>query len=181
MIEVSLFAGADKSFGSSFQIVPAQTDGLGFSSADGAVAGGSGDGFQKIGKLLDDGIGGWADVAEALVRELGIPDKKSAGLLAKPLDNADITGEPDQLRGAVERVFTAAALTFLLGRLGPFIDQGEGDAEFTGNFLGTGFFEGFSEDFVRFHISTYRESIRIGKRRIHPVDWFFQIRHSGHP
>ena len=50
--------------------------------------------------------------------------------------------------GAVERVFAAAALAFLLGRLGPFVNEREGDAEFAGNLFGTGLLEGVAEDFV---------------------------------
>ena len=68
--------------------------------------------------------------------------------MAQPLNYPDIAGEPHEFGGAVQWIFTAAALAFLLGRLGPFINEREGDAEFAGNLFGTGLLEGVAEDFV---------------------------------
>lgn len=148
LIEIAVFAGTDKAFGGGLQVIPPEPDAFRFLLTDGSVTGGRGDGFQEIGELLDDGIGGRSDVAVAFVDHFGIFHEEPAGLLAKPLDDAAVPGQPDQFRGAVEWVFAAAALAFLLGRLGPFVNKREGDAEFAGNLFGTGLLEGVAEDFV---------------------------------
>ena len=67
LIEIPLLAGADEAFRGGFQVVPAKADAFSFLGVDGPVAGRRRDGFEQVGELLDDRIGGRANVAVAFI------------------------------------------------------------------------------------------------------------------
>jgi hypothetical protein len=123
---------------------------FGFVVGDGVVEGGLGDFAEEFGELLDDFVGGGDDFEAIGAEAFGIADEEAAGFLAEPLDEVEFTGEFGEFVDAIEGVAAAAAFSFF-GGLGPFVDEGEGEAELCGDLFGARFVDGLFDNFVRFH------------------------------
>jgi hypothetical protein len=76
-------------------------------------------------------------------------DEEAAGAFANPLDEAKVVGAADEGFDAVEGIGGAAAAGFV--GLGPFINEGLGEAHVGGDLLDVTFFENFTKKFVGLH------------------------------
>lgn len=160
-IKITIFTTGDKAFGDGFKFFPAGANLLGFRRRDFLIGGGGGDGMQQIGKFLDDLVGG-RDQVVGVRRVFRVEDEKTAGALAKPLDEPLVAGAAEKGVHAVQRVAGATA-GGVVGRLRPFVNHGQGKAKIGGHLFGCGFLEDFAEQLMRLHSATMGKSGEIGK------------------
>lgn len=143
--EIAFFATGHEALGDGFEFLPAVADLFGFGGSDLIIRRGARDNLKQVGEFLDDLVGGGNQ--EMGVRCVsGIEDKKTAGTLAEPLDEAMVLGALEEGFDAVERVLNILAA--LGWRLGPLVDHGGGKFQVGGDLLGRLFLEDLSEQFM---------------------------------
>jgi len=144
--EIPILAIADKRLGDRFQILPPATDRLGLVLRDLVVGCRRGDDPKHVGKFLHDAVG-IGNQLEGMRVVLGIRDEESAGALAHPLRDARVVGDAQQLLDAIQRIVGAAA-GLVLRRLGPLVDQREGQAHVRRDLFGAGFLQHLLEQLM---------------------------------
>lgn len=140
----------NETLGNGLQLFPTGANLLRLLGADRVIGGGGGDDRQQIGKLLDDLVGGWDEVIRMRVMPLGVADEEPARALANPLHDAGIIRAANQSVDAIQWVDGAAARPFL-GRFGPLVDHGEGQAQLRRDLLGAALLKDFAQQFVGVH------------------------------
>lgn len=148
--EIALFAALDEAFGHGFQLLPACADVVCFSSRDLVVGDGGGDDSKEVGEFLDNFVGGGDQKFGMGIVGLRIFNEETAGALANPLDETRVAAATLKGVNAIEGIDGATA-SGCVGRLGPFVDHGEREAQLGGNLLGAAFLENFAQEFVRLH------------------------------
>jgi len=129
--KVAFLATGDEAFGDGLQLLPAGANGFGFPGINLVVGSGGGNHSEQIRKFLHDLVGGRDEVFGMGMDMGGVSDEESARALANPFDDAHVLAAAIERFDAVERIGCAAA-GGRFGRLGPFVDQGEGKAQLTG-------------------------------------------------
>jgi len=162
VVKISLFARGHKAFGDGFKFLPTGADLFGLAIGDLVVVRSLGDNVEEVGEFLDNLVGGGNQVMR-LRNVLGVLNKKAAGALANPLGNPMIAGALEQCFNAVKRVGNAAA-TGVFGRLGPFINHRNRQADVLGDLLGRLRLKNLTQQFVGLHDQTMKKPALAGKR-----------------
>jgi hypothetical protein len=139
---------------------------FGLSGRDLIVGGGGGDDGEQVGEFLHDLVRR-RNQEMRMRRVFGVLDEKSAGALADPLDEPFVAGALDERLDAVERIVNSAA-GLVLGGFGPFVDDGGGQADVSGDLFGRGLVKNFAEQFVGLHGVKMVKRRKLGKREAIP-------------
>ena len=109
-----MLAALNKALGDGFQLFPTAANVFRLGGNNLVVLDGCGDDREKVGEFLDDFVGGGDEEFGMAMSGLGVPDEKTAGAVANPLQDARIGGAA--LEG-VNAVSNEALLTLLAKRL----------------------------------------------------------------
>ena len=161
VVKIALFAAGHKTFRHCLQFLPTGANLFGFGCRNLVVNSRGRDDVQQVGEFLHNLVGGGNEVMR--MRDvLWILNKEATGALANPLDQAVVPGAGEQGFNSVKRIAGAAAGS-MIGRLSPFVNHGQGEAEVGGDLFGRLFLENLAQQFVGLHGQTMGNRRNLGK------------------